>query len=211
MADDGDKLGLVDIGRERLNEAAEMLALAFASDPMVGHLFPAQDGDLHSKLQSLFRFSCEVRLQLDWPLKGCEWRRKLFGVMGVTEPDPKEWPASLIEVYRSTSVIMGPDAMERMEHLSSIVDASRPPEPHYFLGVIGTHPAARGMGCARLLMDCIHALSESHPDSIGVALDTENPNNVAFYNHFGYHVLSEHNVDGIKLWVMFRPNGAANS
>jgi hypothetical protein len=49
-------------------------------------------------------------------------------------------------------------------------------------------------------------MSESHPDSAGIWLDTENPRNVPYYQRFGYEVRAHSTLDGIDVWGMFRPN-----
>ena len=56
------------------------------------------------------------------------------------------------------------------------------------------------------LMKEIHALSDGHPRSIGVALDTENAVNVPFYEHYGYAVVVKTELEGMDLWSLFRKN-----
>jgi hypothetical protein len=50
--------------------------------------------------------------------------------------------------------------------------------------------------------------SEAHPHSKGVALDTENAENVAIYERLGYRVVGQAKLDAIKIWCMVRPNSA---
>ncbi|MFQ5795461.1 MAG: hypothetical protein ACE5JP_10490 [Candidatus Bipolaricaulia bacterium] len=73
---------------------------------------------------------------------------------------------------------------------------------------MGVHPETQGKGHRRALLNAIHALSEAHPTSIGVALDTENPVNVPLYKHFGYRIVKKTKLDDVDVWCMFRPNGA---
>ena len=73
--------------------------------------------------------------------------------------------------------------------------------------MIGVHPEAQGRGYGRMLLDAVQALSEGHSTSTGVALDTENPENVPIYEHCGYRVIAETNLEGVPIWCMLRPNG----
>ncbi len=81
----------------------------------------------------------------------------------------------------------------------------RPREPHHFLSMIAVHPKAQGLGLGRTLLERLHADCQAHPDSSGVALDTSNPRNIGLYEKFGYRVVEELGLPGLKAWYMFRP------
>jgi hypothetical protein len=46
------------------------------------------------------------------------------------------------------------------------------------------------------------------PDSHGVALDTENPDNVPLYQRLGFVVTATVELDGARATAMFRPHAA---
>ena len=56
------------------------------------------------------------------------------------------------------------------------------------------------------MLDAVHALSEAHPISTGMTLDTENAANVPLYAHCGYRVIAKANLEHVDVWHMFRPN-----
>ena len=56
-----------------------------------------------------------------------------------------------------------------------------------------------------MLLDEVHKLSQTHPICTGVALDTETPANVSLYEHLGYSVVAETDLEGVPIWCMFRP------
>ncbi len=199
---------VITLSREQLSDAAAVLADAFVDDSLMRHLFRVQPPKYHSHLRELFRFSCEVRLDLEWPLLGSVSGDRLVGVAAVTRPDDTQWPASLSATYERLKSSIGPEATERLERYSRVADRYLPGQPHYYLGAIGVRPEAQGKGHARALLDRVRALSEAHATSIGVGLDTENPTNVKIYERFGYHVVAETSIDGLDVWCMFRPNGA---
>jgi len=200
-------LKVTHLDRNHLSEAVGVLARAFANDPMANYMMGVSNTSLEESLNELFLFSCEVRLLLDWPLLGV-WadHDQLAGAAGISLPGEVEWPESLQEVYENLKKKIGPDAVSRLETYSQIADTNRPAEPHYQLGMIGVDPEHQGRGCGGQLLHSVNEMSESHPKSTGVWLDTENPRNVPYYQRFGYEVKAHSMLDKIDVWGMFRPN-----
>ena len=79
--------------------------------------------------------------------------------------------------------------------------------------MLAVHPRMQGRGLARALLEDLHTASESHPDSVGVGLDTTNARNVTLYEHFGYQVLGCGKTPdgGLETWTLFRPDDADES
>ncbi len=194
------------LSRHHLPAAIEVLARAFQPDPLMRYIFAEADAPFEECLRELFRFSCEVRFLLNWPLFGSFSGTRLLGVAGVTEPEDTPWPPPLVSVYEHLKAVIGPGSTEHMERYAHHVDQFRPQEPHYHLGMIGVDPAAQGRGHGRGLLEAVQALSEQHPASTGVWLDTENPRNVTIYGRCGYGVIAQTQYGGVDIWCMFRPN-----
>ncbi len=197
---------MIEIPRKRLDEAVGVLVAAFEDDPLMRYLFDGAQAPYLDCLTALHRFACLVRLELDWPLIGVEVDGALAGVLGVTMPEDDVWPDSLREIYSGFGLVAGETAVQRLEAYSDLADGGRPTEPHHHVGMIGVHPSYQGKGLGRSLIDAVQAMSEAHPTSTGVALDTENPASRAFYEHCGYCVTDEFDFNGITVWIMFRPN-----
>ena len=87
---------------------------------------------------------------------------------------------------------------------ASACDPLEPTELHHYVGMIGVRPHDQGRGYARLLLDAVHQMSDSDPDSTGVALTTETEQNLPFYQHFGYEILGKANVEDLETWTLFR-------
>jgi ribosomal protein S18 acetylase RimI-like enzyme len=179
--------------------------VAFHDDPLMRYLFGAAGAAYSDHLRALFRFSCAVRLLLDWPLLGSVKDGRLLGVLGVTEPEDKPWPSTLQSVYDQFKAVVGPAASRDLEGHAALTDAHRPKAPHHHLGVLGVHPEGRGKGHTRALLDAFHALADAHPASTGIATDTENPANVPMYEHFGYRVVAQEHIGPVHVWCLFRP------
>jgi GNAT superfamily N-acetyltransferase len=192
--------------RGQLEDAIEVLSVALEGDPLMHYFFHTQGADYRQNIRDLFRFSCQVRFELGWAVLGIVLDSKLVGVANVTEPEEASWPESLVRRYENLKSAIGTEATGRLERYSEITDSFRPADPHYHVGVGGFLPEAQGKGYGRKLIEEIHALSEAHPTSNGVALDTENPRNVPIYQHLGYEITAETQIDDMVVWCMFRMN-----
>ncbi len=199
---------VIDIPPKRLDEAVEVLVHAFENYPLMHYILADQGAAYHDSLHEFFHFSCMVRLELDWPLLGSVNGTQLVGVAGLTEPETKPWPPGLVQAYDELKALIGAHAIDWLERYARLTDEYLPAHPHYYLGFIGVHPDARGTGYGSLLLNSLHVLSEAHPASTGVYLDTEHLANVSLYKHFGYHVVGHGKLNSVDVWCMFRPNRA---
>ncbi|MBW1911604.1 MAG: GNAT family N-acetyltransferase [Deltaproteobacteria bacterium] len=180
------------LDRTHLSAAISILADAFNNDPMMNYLFAPSISSYSRSLHEMFRFSCEVRLLLGWPLLGC-WnsQNQLVGVAGLSLPGDADWPPSLQQVYRELQTCIGEKSSGLMETYSRLADTNRPKEPHYQLGMIGIDSKQQGHGYGGELIKVLHGMSEDDPFSTGVWLDTENPRNVPWYQKYGYQNLND--------------------
>ncbi|MFF3649402.1 GNAT family N-acetyltransferase [Streptomyces sp. NPDC002181] len=82
-----------------------------------------------------------------------------------------------------------------------------PPEPHWYLAVIGADPAARGQGHGAALLRS--GLAKADEAGLPVYLESSKPANLPFYGHFGFTVLGEVRLPGggPTLWPMRRAPG----
>ncbi len=192
------------LGPQHVDEAARLLANAFRDDPVMQYFYPFNDQRAKECRVALMRFACQVRLELNGPLLGLMEGDRLWGVAGLSPPEKKPWPPSLNDHYSDLEKVVGPEAIQRQEAYSDLVDRHRPPESHYFVGVLGVDPEAWGRGFGRRLLDEAHRISNADPISQGVWLDTENPKNVDFYKHLGYQVVAEVPLDQLTIWCLYR-------
>lgn len=198
---------IITLREEHLDEAVDVLAQAFHTYPLMGYWFADLSAAYSRALQKMFYFTCQLRLDLDYPLLGSvDATGKLMGVAAVTPPEHKPWTATVTEAYERVQSFVGPAASERMEQYAQLVDTHPLPQPHYYLSVLGVHPEGRGQGHARLLLDAVHALAAKDPTAVGVGLSTEHPINVPMYEHFGYQVVARDKLGRVDVWGMFRPN-----
>jgi predicted N-acetyltransferase YhbS len=81
-----------------------------------------------------------------------------------------------------------------------------PEEPHLHLGPIGVDPGVQGQGIGTALMN--RYLEHLKQEQIAAYLETDRPENVAFYKKFGFLVNREEELIGTPVWYMWRPQSA---
>ena len=93
------------------------------------------------------------------------------------------------------------DAARRLSDYDRQVDEHIPSEPHWYLGILASHPSQRGEGMARLVAE--PGLAVARAAGVPAVLETTNPGNVAMYERSGWRVIAELNdVLGLDVWVM---------
>jgi ribosomal protein S18 acetylase RimI-like enzyme len=82
--------------------------------------------------------------------------------------------------------------------------ANTPPEPHWYLNLLATHPDWQRQGLGGALMDVMFERADS--EGLTCYLETETPANVAYYRHHGFEIRSEWDVPqaGPHMWGMLR-------
>jgi predicted N-acetyltransferase YhbS len=73
---------------------------------------------------------------------------------------------------------------------------------HLHLGPIGVDPSSQGLRIGGRLMD--RFCTEVDRTKTAGYLETDRPSNVGFYQRFGFEVLKEIEVLGVKNWLMWR-------
>jgi ribosomal protein S18 acetylase RimI-like enzyme len=90
--------------------------------------------------------------------------------------------------------------------IASMGDATapyHPHEPHWYLAVLGTEPAAQGHGIGSELLR--GTLAECDRMGTLAYLESSKEANIAFYERHGFRVDAEfHPPGGPKLWAMTR-------
>jgi ribosomal protein S18 acetylase RimI-like enzyme len=78
-----------------------------------------------------------------------------------------------------------------------------PKERHWHLGPVAVDAHLQGRGVGSKLMEVFRA----QMDAVGEAayLETDKPENVRFYERFGFEVVGEQEVLGVPNWFMNRP------
>ncbi len=94
-------------------------------------------------------------------------------------------------------------AAERIQHYESIVDEALPEMPHWYLGILATHPDHAGRRLGRRVMR--DGLAAAYADGVPAVLETTRADNVALYQRAGWSVDRELVVDDLDVWILSHP------
>ena len=106
---------------------------------------------------------------------------------------------------------ISPDLAAKFGAIGPIMQQHTPPEPHWYLNLLGTHPHWQRQGLGALVISPVTAVCDR--DGLPLYLETETIENVSYYSHLGFSVRSEWDVplDGPHMWGMLRqPVGPAS-
>lgn len=171
------------------------ISRAFAEDPVMRWLFP-DDEDYLSNGQALMASLCRR-----WQHTETQWcTPDGVAVAGWSPPGRPPPPDEVVGANGEHP----PWRLERFHVLVDKIQSNTPPEPHWYLNVLATHPDWQRQGLGAALMGIVFATA----DEAGLAcyLETETIENVAYYRRHGFEVRSEWDVplDGPHMWGMLR-------
>jgi ribosomal protein S18 acetylase RimI-like enzyme len=189
------------IAPETLPEAARLLASAFVDDPLMRYLFGDHGVAYQFALHLFFSYLLDQRRRQRALPIGCVSGSRLVGLASISEPADED-----LEVAWDPPAFLGSGAAARLDHYNRVVDSFSPRQSHVYLGVLGVHPRAQGLGYGRALLEAVQERSARHPRSTGVYLETTRPDNVALYERFGYRVVGHERLGELRAWCLFRPN-----
>lgn len=190
---------------ERATEVTALFVDAFRDYPVMRYVLgPGPDYD--ERLPLLIGLFVAGRALRGEPMLGIEDPDgTLVGAATMSRPGA-EPPAPFLTLRESVWSTLGGAARERYERYGATADRFRVEAPHHHLNMIGIRRTHAGRGLSRPLLEAAHRLTRDDPAATGVTLNTENPANVSYYEHFGYRVLGHATVaPGFETWAFFRP------
>lgn len=100
-------------------------------------------------------------------------------------------------------VALGPRTAARVVRWISLWEKRDPDEPHVHLGPLAVDAHLQGQGIGSLILR-EHCRRLDGAAEVGY-LETDKPENVRFYERFGFEVIGEEPVIGVPNWFMRRP------
>lgn len=185
-----------------LNEtdtAAALLARAFVTNPL--HV-AAFGRDQLATNEAFFRIGLSVMKGSTWA--AVEGTRMVGVVHWVPAPDCQ---FSIIEKVRMMPAMVKGLGLRPAINVSTWLSSwskRDPSEPHMHVGPIAVDPDQQRRRIGHVMMDaCCAALDR---DGIKGVLETDRPENVAFYERFGFLVTATIPVLGVLNYFMQRPS-----
>jgi GNAT superfamily N-acetyltransferase len=185
------------------SEAAEILARAFRDNPLnlgvIGPRSPARRFWANREgMRALLPVACKHGLVLGARLEGA-----LAGALIATAPGDYPLPPPALGARLRTWLVQGPRVMRRWNTVFRALHALHPADPHAYLGTLGVGPAVQRLGVGSALL--ARWLAVADRDGLPAYLETDKPDNLAFYGKAGFDVVAQTEVFGARVWCMRRP------
>jgi GNAT superfamily N-acetyltransferase len=167
---------------------------AFSADPVLRWLYP-DDAEFESAGGGVFRIP-----MTRWLAHGETWTTEDNVAVAAWVPPGR--PEVTVDVGPT------PDHPEwrlaRFDALRSVMVANTPPERHWYLNLLATHPDWQRQGLGGALMRVMFERADA--EGLPCYLETETPDNVMYYSRHGFDVRSEWDVpgEGPHMWGMIR-------
>lgn len=196
----GQRPGIRRARAEDVPALAAMLARAFLDDPVAEWAW--RPDALREK--ALRRFQATRLRQL--VLHEEVWTSEDLCSAALWAP-PGHWHSSLREVAQLGPCFLHPRLLGRMPLVAlgwERLERAHPRgNPHFYLAVLGTDPAAQGRGLGSAVLRGV--LDQCDADGVGAYLESSKESNIAFYARHGFQVMEEIRLlRGPSMWKMWR-------
>ncbi|WP_438311950.1 GNAT family N-acetyltransferase [Streptomyces sp. HUAS TT3] len=173
------------------------LARAFGDDPMMRWFFP----DEASREDGMRRYFATLFTRQYGRHGLCE-RTDAAAAFWVP-PHALDKAAPDAATVDELQAVLGDRASLFRDAVRAAAEAP-PKDPHWYLAVVGADPAAQGQGHGAALLRS--GLAKADAEGMPVALESSKPDNIPFYEHFGFTVVAEMELPGggPALWAMWR-------
>jgi len=194
------------LGATDVADVVSVLVESFADYPVMRFVVGDAPGYM-ARLETLLTYFVTARVLRDEALLGVRGDGGLQAAAMVSWPGARTSPPELDAMRDAMWDRLGADTLARYQAFGAATAPFAIEAPQLHLNMIGVRRAAQGLGLGRMVLDAVHALSESDAASTGVSLSTEVERNVPLYEHFGYEVTGSAIVAStFTTWVMFRRN-----
>ncbi len=180
--------------------ALTTVVAAFVADPLVRWWFP-DDLTYPDLARRFFGVLLDTRLDggevwvvdtPDGPPNGlASGRDGCPGAVSMWVPPGGNLIGPDVAASRYVDVVSGMPArsLERIAATDDVIDALLPTEPHWYLGVLASHPAWRGAGFGTAVCEPVFAAADRA--GVPIVLETANAANVGYYTRRGFSVLHQ--------------------
>jgi GNAT superfamily N-acetyltransferase len=173
---------------------------AFFDDPMWGPAFP-DTARRAAQASAFWRVFIESSLRFPWMLVTDAVEA---AALWIPPGEPELTPAEVDGFDTFLVELVGRDVADGILGIFDVLDSAHPHEPHYYLSLLGTHPAHRGHGIGMGLL----AENLARIDAIGAPayLESCNPANNRRYESVGFVAADRIRIaSGHVVTTMWRP------
>jgi GNAT superfamily N-acetyltransferase len=196
-------LSITDASPADVAAAALALEAAFAADPLIVYFFHNHPLGSAAASRQFFALLLRLRIALGMPALVLKEGERVVGAAMGYDTERPAWPEPYAGEWTRFAAET-PGFSARLQVYEACSHAHEPAAPHYYLGVLGVHPALQGQGAGKALLAAFCRRSAADPLSAGVYLDTGQASSLEFYLRNGFTLRGEDDLDGTPLWCVFR-------
>jgi ribosomal protein S18 acetylase RimI-like enzyme len=189
-----------------LEQAAQIVGRAMCDNPVNVRAFAILDAERRCRALTRFFRPILRGLYQRGVIYGAYRDGALLGVCGIARPGFCR-PPFLEKLSVVPSVLFGNPVDTTLRVLDWVREWERrdPDRLHWHLGPVAVDRSVQGQGIGSAMLTAFCA----HMDAYGAFsyLETDRPENVRFYEKFGFMVGAEATVLGVPNWFMSRPGG----
>ncbi|HVT63557.1 MAG TPA: GNAT family N-acetyltransferase [Mycobacteriales bacterium] len=181
----------------------DVLADAFADDPVISWLIPPGVDNRGDRLKAFFTAMSRMYLRFDKPcyIAGDGLGAALWGPPGSWALPMTDMTDADVEPF----ITAFGDRLGISTELQLQVEGLHPAEPpHFYLAYLGARRSSQGHGHGSRLMQ--EVLTQADSDAVPAYLESSNSRNVPLYERHGFKVVGEFQAlnDGPTIWRMWR-------
>jgi GNAT superfamily N-acetyltransferase len=176
----------------------DTVVAAFAGDPAF-HYFFRDPATFVSQATAFAGYLFDKRVALD-----TVWIAEDGAAVAMWDP-----PTKADTIAPTVTLEVSTDAMAQLDAYDAAVHGKLPTAPHWYLGVLGTHPDHAGRRLGRAVMAA--GLAQAANDGVPAYLETARASNVDIYRRSGWEVTAAVAVPDLDVWVMRHPGNRGGS
>jgi GNAT superfamily N-acetyltransferase len=195
---------------DQLVEIVSVLSDAFQDYPVMRYVLgpdvPGVGAPYKVRLHRLVQLFVSARAYRNEPMMGVrDGSGALVAAAVMSLPKSSTPLPAFIALRESVWAELGVEARSRYDAYVAAANFFATTPPHHHLNMIGVRRAQQRSGLAREVLEAVHRLASEDPESAGVSLTTERPENLPFYERFGYKVVGHAWVGpDLETWGLFR-------
>jgi ribosomal protein S18 acetylase RimI-like enzyme len=185
---------------------ADVLAEAFADDPLLGWLFPDERRRPALTSRYFLTMARSLYLRHRETYLADDAGAAMWLPPGTT-PDAVS-VLTWLSLFWQMFLAHGVAGLNRARTLSDVLKANHPKEPHFYLHAVGVRKSRQGQGVGSALLR--HVVKRCDLEGKQAYLENSNPRNTPLYERHGFRVVGQWTApQGPPLWFMLRrPEGA---
>jgi ribosomal protein S18 acetylase RimI-like enzyme len=181
-------------------EAASVLSHAFLTQPNIMAVWEKQDEHVRHSIETVFQIAKLGRLVST--VLAARRDDQIVGALNMAE-----WPRcqlSPLDKFRlvPTMLRLPWGVISRSLQIQSNWGKHDPQQRHWHLGPLGVLPQLQRLGIGSRMMEKSCEIIDQKKDA--AYLETDRPENVLFYERFGFSVTAEEQILGVRNWFMWR-------